>query len=137
VGGIERGGYRLVFRDTPNPYDRTGMGMRRTLDLTHSLGARLSSAGVVTDVRWGGPLFEAGLAGGATIAAIDGEAYSDEALKAAITRAKTAKAPIRLLVREGKRVREVAIDYHDGLRWPWLEKTATGEALLDRALSPL
>lgn len=137
VGGIERGGYRLVFRDTPNPYDKANMGMRRTLDLTHSLGARVLSGGVVGDVRWGGPLFDAGLAGGATIAAVDGEAYSDEAMRAAITRAKTAKAPIRLLVREGKRVREVAIDYHDGLRWPWLEKATTGEALLDRALAPL
>jgi predicted metalloprotease with PDZ domain len=137
MGGIERGGYRLVFRDTPNPYDKANMGLRRYLDLTHSLGGRVSAAGVLTDVRWGGPLFAAGLAGGATIAAVDGEAYSDEAIKAAITRAKTAKAPIRLLVREGKRVREVAIDYRDGLRWPWLEKPAAGEALLDRALAPL
>lgn len=137
TAGIERGGYRLVFRDEPNPYDKAVMALGKRLDLTHSLGARIGTGGVVSEVRWGGPLFEAGLASGATLTGVAGRVYSDDALKDAITAAKAGTEPIRLLVKEGARLREVTVDYRGGLRWPWLEKIATGEAMLDRILTPL
>jgi predicted metalloprotease with PDZ domain len=137
VAGIARGGYRIVFKDEPNPYDKAAMTLGKRLDLTHSIGGRVGAGGTLTEVRWGGPLFEAGLMSGATLVAVDGRAYSDEALKAAITAAKTGKEPIRLLVKEGTRLREVPIDYQAGLRWPWLQKTAKNDASLDRLLTPL
>jgi hypothetical protein len=39
-------------------------------------------------------------------------------------------------VKRGSTYRDVAIDYHDGLRYPHLEKTAEGEAGLDKLLQP-
>ena len=36
--------------------------------------------------------------------------------------AKTDKAPIRLLVKEFDRYRTIDVDYHDGLRYPHLER---------------
>lgn len=138
LAGIERGGYRLVFRDEPNPYDKTVATLRKQLDLTYSLGGRIGTSGSIVEVQWGGSLFQAGVgSGGATILAVGDRTYSDDALKAAIAAARTSREPIRLLLKEGARVREVALDYHGGPRWPWLEKTAKGEALLDRVLTPL
>ena len=32
------------------------------------------------------------------------------------------KAPIELLVRKGNNLRTIALDYHDGLRYPRLER---------------
>jgi len=57
-------------------------------------------------------------------------------LKAAITAAKTGKAPIVLLVKSGNRIAPFEIDYHGGLRYPHLEKIGTGEGGLDRLLAP-
>ena len=45
-------------------------------------------------------------------------------LKAAIKAAKSGKAPIELLVRKGQTFRTVKLDYHEGLRYPKLERIA-------------
>ena len=63
-------------------------------------------------------------------------AYSGDRLKAAIAAAQASKDPIRLSVRNGDRFRDVAIDYHDGPRYPRLQKTGAGETGLDRLLAP-
>jgi len=86
-------------------------------------------------VLWEGPAFRAGLTAGDTIAAINGQTYSDARLKDAITAAQRTRAPIRLVLRARERVREASIDYAGGLRYPRLEKTTPGEAGLDRLLT--
>ena len=49
-------------------------------------------------------------------------AYDKDALKDAVKAAKGGKAPIELLVKEFDRYRTVTLDYHDGLRYPHLER---------------
>src|SRR3546814_4367734 len=44
VGGIEKSGYRLVWRDTPNAYDKGRMALSKSYDLTHSLGLTIDKA---------------------------------------------------------------------------------------------
>jgi hypothetical protein len=73
-------------------------------------------------VQWDGVGFNAGLAANASIAAVNNKAYKPELLKAAIKEAKSGKAPITLLVKKGTVYRTVALDYHDGLRYPHLER---------------
>ena len=53
-----------------------------------------------------------------------------------MTAAKGTKEPIRLLTKSGDHYRDVAIDYHDGLRYPHLQKIGTGINGLDRLLTP-
>ncbi|GGY93440.1 peptidase M61 [Novosphingobium colocasiae] len=135
--GIERGGYRLVWRDVPNSYEQALMTRQGALYLTHSLGMELNREGVVTSVMWDGPAFNAGLVTGAQILGIDGTAWSAEAMKAAITRAKSAPAPIQFVVQRGNRILNVAVDYHGGLRWPWLEPAVgNGESGIDKLFQP-
>ena len=73
-------------------------------------------------MRWGGPAFRAGIGSGATIVAVNGQAYSKSVLEDAIKAAKGGNAPIELLVRDFDRYRAVAVPYHDGLRYPHLER---------------
>ena len=47
-----------------------------------------------------------------------------------------ALAPIELIVRTGDRYRVARVDYHDGLRYPHLERDRAGPALLDEILTP-
>jgi predicted metalloprotease with PDZ domain len=135
--GIEQGGYRLTWRDEPNPFDRAQMAASKALSLVHSLGLTLDKDGRVVVTQWDSPAFDAGIVTGAQIVAVNGLAYSAEGLKRAITAARDGTA-LELLVRRGERYQTVAIAYKDGLRWPWLERAAPGKAPtgLDLLLAP-
>jgi predicted metalloprotease with PDZ domain len=138
LDGIARAGYRLVWRDQPNPYDRARMDEAKGLNLYHSLGLVLDRDGAVTATRWDGPAFNAGLVTGAKIVAVNGVAYDAEELKKAIVQAKGGSRPIELLVRRGDRYVTAQAPYYSGLRWPWLERTpdARSVAGLDLLLAP-
>ena len=134
TGGIRRGGYKLVFKDEPNAYDASSLKRRKVLDLTHSLGMTIGKGGAVSGLVWDAPAFAAGLTSNSAVVAVDRREYSDDEMRGAIARAKTSREPIRLLVKEGTRYRDVEIAYAGGLRYPHLEKVAKGVASLDRML---
>lgn len=133
--GLTDGGYRLVYTDEPTPFFADNERTSKTLDLSYSIGLS-SKNGAITQVIWDGPAFAAGIAIGSKIVAVGGRAYSDSGLKDAIRAAKGSKASIRLLVQSGDRFRDVDIIWTGGLRYPRLEKIATGPATLDRLLEP-
>ena len=135
--GIEKGGYRLVWRDEPNAYDKARMADAKALSLTYSLGVSLDREGTVTATQWNGPAFNAGIVNGAKIVAVNGRAYDHDKMKQAITAAKAGGQPIELLVKRGDRFLTVPVPYQGGLRWPWLERaSARGTAPLDALLAP-
>jgi len=135
IAGFAANGYRLVYTDTPTPFLKGREKQRGTFDLSYSLGMTANKEGRVTSVLWDSPAFKAGFAIGTTIVAVNGEAFDGDRLKAAVTTAKGSRDPIRLTVRIGNTVREVALPYHDGLRYPRLEKAGEGEGGLDRLLT--
>ena len=141
LAGIEQGGYRLVWKEEPSGYIKAIQAYRHYIDLTYSLGVTLDNDGVVTSTLWDSLAYNAGIVDGVKIVAVNGRAYSEGAIRDAITAAKTgniaADKPISLLVRRGDTYRTVDLDYHGGLRWPWLESTTPGKANgLDRLLAP-
>jgi predicted metalloprotease with PDZ domain len=95
---------------------------RKVADLAYSLGLALSPDGRIVNVSWEGPAFKAGLTEGFTLLAVNGRAYKVEMLKDVIAAAKTGREPIELLVKKDDRFKTVRIDYHDGLRYPRLER---------------
>jgi predicted metalloprotease with PDZ domain len=136
LAGITRAGYRLVWKDEPNRFDKARMDNSKGLNLYHSLGLSLDKDGAITATRWNGPAFSAGLVTSAKIVAVNGVAYYPERLKKAITDAKGGHRPIELLVRRGDRFVTVQVPYSGGLRWPWLEPISKGVQGLDRLLAP-
>lgn len=135
LAGFTENGYRLVYTDQPTPYLLDNDKRREQTDLTYSLGLAMNRSGGITSVNWGGPAYDAGLVTGNEVVAVNGDSYSGDRLKAAITANKTGQAPVRLLVKDGEHLREVAIDYRGGLRYPRLEKIGQGETGLDRLLT--
>lgn len=133
---IERGGYRLVYTDTPTDYFKDRESEIGYLDLTYTIGATVND-GVLGGVAWDSPLFNAGVISGAEILAINGRAYSDDAFKDAITAAKTTRQPIELLIKDGEIYKTVPLAYYGGLRYPKLEKVGSGRSSLDELLKPL
>ncbi|MFL0586896.1 M61 family metallopeptidase [Sphingomonas olei] len=136
LSGFERNGYRLVYAAEPTASFRASEKTRKHTDLTYSGGFVVGQGGDVTGVTWGSPAFDAGLTIGTTIVSVNGQSYSDDRLKAAITAAKDNQQPVQLWVKNGDTYRQVALDWRGGLRYPRLEKTGAGETGLDRLLAP-
>ncbi|WP_292228636.1 peptidase M61 [Brevundimonas sp.] len=134
LAGITRGGYRLTYTDTPSAAEKavqTGWAN----DFQYSLGFTLSGDRM-TNIRWGGPAFEQRIGAGWQLVAVNGVAGSAEALRNAVTAAKGTDASIELLIKSGDRFRTVAFDYHDGLRYPRLERIEGTPDRLGAILTP-
>ncbi len=138
LDGITRGGYKLVYTDKESAFLKSAEGIRKSHDYTWSVGLSVGSGGTVASVVWNGPAFRAGLVRGSKIIAVNGLAYDEPSdLTDAIKLAKTNKAPIDLLVQNDKHFDTLHIDYHDGMRYPHLERIADKPALLDDLLAAL
>lgn len=141
LDGIERGGYKLVFTDKPSPSEHTmvSAGGRRAsgINVWYSLGLRLTGEGVISDVRWGGPADKANLAPGQKILAVNGNIFSADALKTAIQEAKGKTEPIHFILQADTFVSTAAIDYHEGERYPSLQRSNGTPAYLDDITTPL
>jgi predicted metalloprotease with PDZ domain len=132
LDGFTRGGYKLVYTDTPNEFAKASEKERHTTDLTYSVGFSLGRDGDVTEVAWDGPAFNAGLTVASKIIAVNGHTLDTDQLKAAIK----AKKPIKLLVKTGDIYRTIDLNYTGGLRYPKFEKTGTGPSSLEALLTP-
>ncbi len=135
LDGLNRGGYKLVYKETPSEYFKNEEERRKISDLTYSLGMIIGNEGKLTEVLWEGLAYQKGLTAGTQIIALDGIAYNIDRLKAAIKDAQKTGASIELLVKNGDHYRTVRMDYHDGLRYPHLERTGA-VAFLDQILAP-
>ena len=130
--GLRRGGYKLVYTDTPGELEKASDLERKRVSLRYSIGIVIDDKdGTVLQVAWDSATFKAKLTESAQILAVNGAAYGAEVLKDAIRSAKGTTLPIELIVKTGERYRVIALDYHDGLRYPHLERDASVPARLD------
>jgi predicted metalloprotease with PDZ domain len=122
LNGLERAGWRLVFKDTPSVFAKKAEDMNETTDRTFSIGIVLDKEAKLTQVVWDSPAFKAGLTLDTTLIAVNARAYKRELLDQAIKDARNHKTPIELLVRNLDRYRTVTLDYTGGPRYPDLER---------------
>jgi len=135
LGGIENGGWRLVFNEIMNDHQRSEEAAEFTVDTQFSLGFEVHSpggpdGGEIQDVVPGSPAAHAGLAPGMQLIAVNGRKWTPDLLRDAIRRAKDSKDPIDLLVQNGDYFSTYKIDYHGGERYPHLEATSGKPDLL-------
>lgn len=128
LDGLARSGWRLAWSDKESSFASHERGWsgpsgtERPQDLAHSLGLRITSEGKLEQVFWQSPAFNAGLAPGMTLLAVNGRGYRAERLEAAITANRDGSAPLQLMVKDGDRYNTVRIDWRGGLRYPMLER---------------
>jgi len=134
LDGLTRAGWKLVYTDTPGGASKYADERTKSTDFSYSLGFAVKADGGVANVQWDGIAFQAGLAANSNIVAVNNRAYTPEVLKAAVKEAKGGTAPITLLVKKGKVFRTIALDYHDGLRYPHLERIPGTKDRLDTIL---
>lgn len=136
ANGITLGGYRLGWSDKPNSTTKQIEKDLKALDQTYGLGAAIKNDGELLSVIWDSPAFRAGLSVGAKVIAVNGQEYSADGMRGALTLAAKDRKPIEIILKQDKSYRTIRLDYSGGLRYPRLEKTGEGEGSLDRLLRP-
>ena len=131
--GLEMAGWKLVYTDKPTAAFTDAS--RRTVNLAFSGGLVLGTAGKVEQVIWNTAAYDAGLAVGDVLLAVNELPFSDDALKAAVTAAKGAAAPIRLVVKSEDRVRSIDLAWTGGPRYPRLQRVGAAATPLEMLLT--
>jgi predicted metalloprotease with PDZ domain len=137
LGGIDHGGYRLSYNAEPTEYEQALLDYDKEIDAWFSVGLRVSASGMIEDVRMSSPAFQIGLGPGTRLIAVNGHGFTGDAFKQAIRAAKGTTDPIELIVSTDNEFRTVRLDYHDGEKYPRLERVQGTPALLDEILKPL
>lgn len=137
LGGIERGGWKLVYNDKPNAFVKELEKVAKFSDFSYSLGFTVGQDGKVHDVILGSAADKAGLGPNMKLLAIDGRKWSPELLHDAVRDSKRTDKPIDLLVENSEFYKTYSISYHDGEKNPHLERTPGQADLLGEILKPL
>jgi predicted metalloprotease with PDZ domain len=137
LGGIERGGWRLVYNDKPNLFTQAGEKLGKFADFAYSLGFGVSEDGKLDDVIVGSPAYQAGLGPGMKLMAVNGRKWSPDVLHDAIKAARGNDHPIDVLVENAQFFKTYSIVYHDGEKNPHLERVSGQPDILGDILKPL
>ncbi len=132
VGGIENGGWKVVFKDEPAHLE----GRRGNPGYVYSIGLQVGGDGTVNDSIVGSPAFNAGISSGMKVVGVNGRLFRQDLLDDAIKDAKDSSKPISLLVVVDDYYRTCDIDYHGGPRYPHLERVSDRADYLDDLIKP-
>jgi predicted metalloprotease with PDZ domain len=135
LGGIEAGGYRLAYVDQPSEAERSTEQVRQTANVAYSIGLRLNSDGGIIDVLPELSAAKAGIGPGMKLVAINDRKYSADVLREEIRNAVSG-GPLELLVANGKSFTTYKLNYHQGEKYPVLQRNGQSP-LLDEILKPL
>jgi predicted metalloprotease with PDZ domain len=135
LGGIEAGGYRLVYVERASEAQRNVEQIRQNIGAEYSIGLRLNPDGAIMDILPEKPAAKAGIGPGMKIVSVNGRKYSGEVLREEIRDAKKTGV-LDLSVANGKLISTYKLNYRDGEKYPVLERNGQ-PAILDDILKPL
>lgn len=130
LAGIERGGWKLVYRDTMSELQKAIEEVRKVVDMRYSLGVSLDEEGEILDCIPGTPAAVAGLSPGMKVIALDGKKYTRYVVRDVFRLAAGTTSPTEVIAQNGDFFRTYRVDYHGGERYPFLERVATRPDLL-------
>lgn len=136
TGELARSGWRLIYTSRPNAFIEATETLQHTNDQWYSYGFDLGKDDTVTDVREGSPAWDAGMAPGMKIAAVDGQAYTDDVLQYVSVQAEHSNGPTAFLVQQDGWYNTLEVDYHGGPKYPHLERLAGTPDMLAKIMAP-
>jgi predicted metalloprotease with PDZ domain len=137
LGGIERGGWKLVYSEKPNGFEQALEKLTKSADFTYSLGITLAPDGLLRDVIVGSPAYQSGIGPGMRLVAVNGRKWSPEILRDALGAAKGSDRPIDLLVENAQFFKTYSVAYHEGEKNPHLQRVQSQPDLLGEILKSL
>jgi len=137
LGGIEGGGWRLAYRDTPADFFKDAEKSDKSIDLSYSIGLVVKHDGDIQDVMPGMAAAKAGMAPGMKLIAVGGRKFTEERMREALAAGKTSTEPLELLAEGDDHYKTYRLDYHAGPRYPHLQRDHDNPDLLSAILKPL
>ena len=126
-----------MYKNQPNEWSQLEEAESGTVDFWYSLGLHVGSEGVIGDVLHGGIADKAGFGPGMKIVAVNGRQYDPNILRAAIIDATQTTAPIEFIVENTGFYKVLKVDYHEGEKFPVLERIEGAPDRLDEILKPM
>lgn len=137
LGGVQHGGWQLSYDAVPGQRIMDVEAARKQIEMGYSLGLRLDTDGLISDVLPGMPAWNARLGPGMTVVAVDGKKFSADVLRDAVKAAKASTKPIQLLVNNEDTLVTYSIDYHGGEQYPHLVRDGVTPDLLSQTIAAL
>ena len=135
LGGIEQGGWKLVYTAERSSWTAAEDEYRKQVDLKYSLGLKVKEDGSILDVIYDGPAHKAGVTPSTKLIAVNGREYNPAVLREAVKASATNQQPIELLIKNGEFYQTFYVDYHGGERYPHLVREASMPDLLTQVIS--
>lgn len=137
LGGINGGGWKLVYNGTRSDLWKAAEQWKNDIDLSFSIGLKLKEDGTIEDVAMNGPSAEAGIAPNMKLIAVNGREFNPTTLREAVQQTATSTAPLDLLLKTGVYYKTYRVDYHGGEQYPHLERDEGAPDLISAISAPL
>ena len=137
LGGIENGGWKLVYDDQRSEFWSASEDEEKSSDLLFSLGLYVNNEGAIRDVTMGGPAQKAGLAPGGRITSVNGRQFTATVLREVIQAAVNHNEPTEFIVKDGEHSSTFKVDYHGGEKYPHLVRDGAKVDLLKAMMAPI
>jgi predicted metalloprotease with PDZ domain len=134
LGGIERGGWKLVYTPDPSGWWHADEEYHKVVDLTYSIGLKVTEDGNLLDVAYDGPARKAGVTPSTKLIAVNGREFNPTVLREAVK--ATAQRPVELLIKNGEFYETHRLDYSGGERYPHLVRDESAPDLLTQVIAP-
>ena len=137
LGGIDNGGWKLIYNDQKNATMDAQEKASDALDLSFSLGMIATKEGDLRDVIPGSPAYAAGLGPGMKVIAVNGRRWSKDVMRAALRATMHSQSPIAVLAENGEYFSTYQVDYHGGEQYPHLVRVDGRPDVLSDIIAPL
>jgi predicted metalloprotease with PDZ domain len=137
LGGIERGGWKLVYSGQPNAFSKAFEKKEKVADFSYSLGFSIDKDGKLRDVIVGSPAYQSGLGPGMRLVAVNTRKWSNEILREAIQSAQGSGSRIDLLIENAQFFKTCSVAYDGGPKDPHLERVSSQPDILSDIVHPL
>ncbi len=137
LGGIENGGWKLVYDANRSSIWRDFEEDGKATDLTYSLGLVVREDGTVEDVAIGSPAHRAGVAPAVKLIAVNGRQFSPTVLRETVQATAGGRKTIELLIKSGEYYKALRVEYEGGEKYPHLVRDASKPDILSKVIEPL
>ena len=137
LGGINGGGWKLVYNGTRSDLWKAFEQWKKEIDLSFSIGLRVKEDGTVEDIAMNGSSAKAGIAPAMKLIAVNGREFNPTTLREAVQQTATSTTPLELLLKTGVYYKTYRVDYHGGEQYPHLERVEATPDLVSLISAPL
>ena len=137
LGGITNGGWRLIYTEEPSEFTKAVEKTRNVVDARFSIGLTLDDKGGIHDVLYNSIAWNARIAPGTTVVAVNGRKFTPDILRDALKAGKDRGPRLELLIVNGDYYKTFTLDYHGGEKYAHLVRVENTPDVLSDIIKPV